>query len=267
MNRFVTVTVIIFILCASSLGFAVYEYTFNEQIVKENSSLKQQLNDTALERARLEGELNETRARLNETQTQIQQLQQQVANQTAQIEKLRNQLKMKTYTTIGLSFMWNPSVAVDVPSLYAIVQRMDDVIWDPLRIYFFVYAAQKEDFMPRVVPCGYGGGVVDFDQSLLYPPPHIAVDVVESITEGNAGAASGCTFASSNRYLVAITVGHGVVYESQVLTAEMLHVFGFSDQQEQQANEWYSDIIPISWIPQIQEHAKWFQIPVPLSAD
>jgi len=128
---------------------------------------------------------------------------------------------------------------------------MDDHVWDSFRVYFFVLHAESRDFMPTAVDCssGNGGGWAE-EAWIAYPERDIPIGVFSDVGRGIAGCAVG-TFAG---YAIAIGADE---LNSVVLTHELLHVFGFSDEELVAVR--YGMVIPPEWSAHMQREAKWFQ--------
>jgi hypothetical protein len=276
MNRLVPVVLVLLIL---STGFGLstlYEYTLNQQKTTENALLKQELSDAAQKLEQAQNKLDETRNQVTQEEGQIVSLQMQLVELQANITRLQRQLRARGETTVALSFMWSPSLAVDARYLRQVVNFMDDQIWDPTGIFFFVYSASQESFIPSTANCSSPSGWGWHDSAIkIYPVKDIPVAIVSSLGWLNGpyfvGPIEGCAcLAGTNCWM-----GNGVVAfalerylnppsnDARVLTLELFHVIGGISDQEIYAIPNSTSVIPVAWYPRLQAGAKQYETPIP----
>jgi hypothetical protein len=278
-----TVSLVLLVLLVVSSFAAIYEYSENLPSQAQNADLKQQLNDTSQKLIESESEVQSLQQQLSETNIQVAQLetnvtrlQQQVANQTAQIEKFEEELKLKNYTVIGLSFMWNPVLSGETDPAYlrSVVKWMNDNTWDPLHIYFFVAHAGPESFIPITTFClsstpwDWRNAAID-----LHPGNDIPIAVVRAIAPyslpiviGGCACTAGTNCPSPG--VIAFVSDHDAPQylsdDASTLTGELLHVVGGIPDSELLPDFPHSAIvIPLVWYPRIQVIAKQYETSIP----
>jgi cell division protein FtsB len=249
--------------------FTVYEYVLNQQLAAENTRLKDQLTSQAAQLQTLDAEKLQLQRQLNETDVRVAELENKTATLEQEIQKLRDQLRRESYITIGLTFLWNGNVSVQRDTISSIVERMNDVIWDKFQVYFFVYHAEPMSYIPQNYSCsnyyitGSRLGIAWGDAAWkAYPGPAIPIGIFADVDHN---AFWGCEMNSTEEYAVAIYAGAlaDTREASQLLSHELLHVFGFSDDEIDKQMGNYVDVIPSAWLPQIQAQAKRFQMKPP----
>jgi hypothetical protein len=175
--------------------------------------------------------------------------------------------------------MWNSWTArfaasqIDIANLQGIVDRTN-YIWAPTHVYFFIYAAQEEDFIPATTYClstrpwDWRDPAID-----LYPVKAIPVAIVNDMglmppgyTPGGVDLGGqrimGCACVRGTSCLSSGVVAVTYDFTEYVLTCELEHVIGgFTDDQIFASGA--EDAIPISWYAQIQNIAKQFETPLP----
>jgi len=285
MNRLLPVLILLIV--SASLGLStLYEYMVAQQKDIEIQQLKVQLDDSSKKLAKAEnqqevlsGQLNQTRNQVNQQQIEIGKLQaqvgnltQQVANETAQVQKLEQQMKLKNYITIGLSFMWNPSLNIHVVYLHQVVDSLNQ-IWDPLHIYFFVYHAEAESFIPTATYClssqswQWGNAALE-----RYPGEDIPVAIFADITSTvpslwGTTAFQGCSCVAGtdcpNLGVIAYVILNYPTDDAATLTEELFHVLGGITDQDFYNNSITGQFVPAMWYTRLQLGAKWFETPIP----
>jgi hypothetical protein len=209
---------------------------------------------------------------------QVANLTQQVANETAQIQKLQQHMKLKNYITIGLSFMWNPSLTpeyvghpsfLDVRYLHGVIDSLN-VIWAPLHIYFFVNAGEPVPFIPETtycyssVPWSWAGPAQGH-----YLGNDIPVAIVTELGTAPSGSAighvriGGCSCVAGTGCSSPGAIGLYVYSDASVLSWELLHVVGGITDEEIVANPNSNLVIPTAWYARIQNIARQFEMPLP----
>jgi hypothetical protein len=243
------------------------------------SSTSQRLQASESEVHSLQQQLNETNVKVAQLQANVTRLQQQITNETAQIEKLQQELKLKNYTTVGLSFLWNPALTADINVTYLrqVVDLMDQKIWDPLHIYFFIYAAQPKQFVPRTENCAHFESDWRNDALSLYPsevPVGVFEDlgVIPSGYEAGGVALGGQPYAACSCVTGTNCADSGVIslilYEyvggdAVNLSHELLHVIGRITDDQIYSIPISDEVIPRIWYAQLQAGAKQYETPIP----
>jgi hypothetical protein len=254
------IAVVFVVLLVGSLVFGVWQYTQNQHLADENVQLRQQLDAEASElrqaedeKRQLQNALNETDSKVAELQTQVSELEQRIENQTREIEKLREQLKIKNYITIGLTFLWNPSIVVDPNGLAHEIRELNSG-WDGAHVYYFLYHASAQSFIPSIAH------LCDLDQWMarakaLYPGPDIPITIIGN-TYSDKWA--GCAFLKQS----GVALKWLDMSDVSVLTHELLHNFGFDDELLQHEPVYY---IPSTFYTRIQSAARQYRMPLPPS--
>jgi hypothetical protein len=243
---------------------SVFQYTENQRLTSDDKRLATELNSLEEQRHYLVSNFTYANA-------EIKVLKEQVVDLEKEIKNL--QRKIGNYTPVGLTFLWNPSVSVDTDLLSQAVDRMNERSWNDFKIYFFIYHAGPQKFMPENENCS--GGSLSKTQytsamfwvnqsSQLYPGPDIPVGIF-----GAVGNNAGCVIKFA-RFVQPILIDlrfiqpNVIVYLSQVLTHELLHgVVDITDQEILDEMGLYTDLIPMKWLPRIQESAKLFAMQPP----
>lgn len=275
MNR--RISVVLLVLLVTSSGLAAWQYSENQRLATENTQLKNELDkvssklaDADAERMNLEHELNQTGQQLNAMETQVTELQVKIQQLEENVTALRQQLQDKAMQkgsiTVGLTFLWNPTLAdVSATRLSQIVQYMNRHEWAPFRIYFLLAHAQPESFIPTTETCLPGFGHTWGSRALsLYPQKDIPIAIVATFP-----SASGCADPSVG--IIAVTQSIGIIpvirYQDDelqpaiLLTHELLHLEhlgGISDDELYLAGINSGYRIPIEWFERIRSHAQWF---------
>lgn len=267
MKPIVTAALVILLICLPI--FTVYEHVINQQLAAENTQLKEQLSSQASQLQTLEAEKQQLQGKLNETDVRVAELENRTVALEQEIQKLREQLRRESYITIGLTFLWRPDVSVQRDAISEVVKRMNDDIWDMFRVYFFVYHAEPASFIPQTYSCsnyyvtGSELGITWADTAWnTYPGRDIIVGIFADVDHS---AFWGCEMSSTSEYAVSIYSGAFADTRdaSQLLSHELLHVFGFAEDEIDRQMGSYVDAIPSAWLPRIQAHAKWFQMTPP----
>jgi len=262
------VSVLLLVLLVGSVAFGVWQYSENTRLKNENERLRSELDSTSEQLRNLEQTLQEKEKQmlqekqtlqnqLTQQETRIRQLEQQVQNLTSQIQKLREQLRLRDYTTIGLTFLWPKVIQVKTDDLSQAVQDMNR-IWDPLHIYFFIYHAGEAD-LPKNQACS---GVPSWATQAwtMYPGNDIPIAIFSGFTLlGTKGI--GCAWPDAH----VIAVVESYVYAETVLTHEVAHIFGVSDEAMGPLAHQPIDVIPSSWYGRLETAAEWFQMSLPSS--
>jgi hypothetical protein len=132
---------------------------------------------------------------------------------------------------------------------------MNNVIWGPFCIRFFVYHAEARDFMPSTADCSHGYTVSDVawanEAWEAYPERDIPVGIFHDVGPGIAG----CAMVTGTGHAISIALE---AYSAAVLSHELLHVLGFSEKELTMVK--YGILIPAEWSARIQARAKWFQM-------
>lgn len=271
LNRQVLVfgAVMVAILVGAIVGSYGY-YSTITQIKNQNEYLRAQLDQTAEklrdaqeQQDKLQKELNQTRTQIAELQVKIQQLEQNITDLRQQLEDkaLRNGA-----ITVGLTVLWNPTISdtVDVTQLHQIVDYMNKVQWAKFHIYFWLYHAEPRDFMSKTDSCSssYVVGSITWAEKawFLFPGRDIPIGIFADVDHNKIW---GCEFKTNSGSAISVYFRALYKYGSQVLSHELLHVYGFSDEEIDRQMGHYVDLIPLAWLPRIQAHAKGFQIPLP----
>lgn len=265
------IPLLLILLLVVSIGFGVYQYSETQRLKQENANLKQQLDTAAtqLQVARTE----ETRlgTKLNQTQAQVTELQMKISTLEQNITQLRNELKLRDYTTIGLTFLWNPTLNVNVTHIYTLIKYIDEEQWDPVHIYFFVYHAEPKEWMPTSYTC-LGSGPSPWTQTAA--DSFRGTDIPVGLFQRNTGASAGCAYWEENVIALDTSSLASFLVSSRdvawasldapaiVLTHELLHVIGrLTDQQIEQ--NYYPAAIAPEWYSRLQTNARKFQMPIP----
>jgi len=252
MNRLVPV--IFVILLVSGMGvFSIYEYSRNQQLAAENTQLKNRLSKQALQLSLQELRLSDQGWQLSQTQARVVELEKRLNAQEQEIQTLREQLKRLSYITVGLTFLWAPNASVNLVNIEQVVQTMNKAIWDRFQVYYFIYHAEPQAFMPLTADDCQGAWR---DRALmLYSATDIPVGIFSDLGKSKIGKIFGCT--------VDHVIGLDVNYVNEhVLSHELLHVLGFSEKEisKDMSGFDYTSIIPIAWFARIQINARKFQI-------
>jgi hypothetical protein len=261
MNR--TIPILLLLLLVSSVGFAVYQYSENQRLAVENATLKQQLDSTAERLRQAEDENKRVSDELNQTQTQVAELNAKIDKLEQNITQLRKELKLRDYTTLGLTFLWTPKLGVDAHYLRTVVDIMNKIpLWEEVGIYFFLYHAEPADFVPYTDFC-LQGALPTWGKTAwnLYPERDIPVGIVWSVGTKYAGCAN--IPDSHNNALRFIVLGYQAMFwqrggASDLLAHEILHIFGLSEEQD------HVYLIDTKLYPKICSSAEWFQMPLPV---
>ena len=106
--------------------------------------------------------------------------------------------------------------------------------------------------MPTTVDCSSGYGIRGWANQAwtAYSERDIPIGVFSDVGPEIAG----CAVGTSAGYAIAIGADE---LNPVVLTHELLHVFGFSD--EELAKVRYGMLIPPEWSARVRTRAKWFQ--------
>jgi hypothetical protein len=200
----------------------------------------------------------------------------QVVELQANLTRLQRQLKARGETTVALSFMWSPNLrpTVDARYLRQVVDFMNYQIWDPTGIFFFLYSASQESFIPETEYCLSSKPWSWHDSAVaLYPIKDIPVAVVSSLGRSNGtyfvGPIEGCAFicaAATNCLMsgvVAFVLEHNLTRDARVLTAELFHVIAEISDQEIFTIPNSTLVIPVAWYSRLQAGAKQYETPLP----
>jgi hypothetical protein len=232
-------------LIVPTVGF-VYEYAKNQQ---------------------LESGIVKTNVELNELRSNVTVLQ-------AQVTQLREKLRISNYATIGLTFLWSSNLTIDRTAISEVVKSMNEEIWDQFHIYFFIYHASSESFVPETVPWDQEYWVACFSSGWcgkawnLYPERDIPIGIFSSVGPYNV---AGWEVDTNQEHFIVTRMEylHDSSFEGRIISHELLHVFGFSDQDLAGGTHFLYDSADIPpdwsqrWSERIQSSAKWFQMPMP----
>jgi hypothetical protein len=241
----------------------ILEFSTTSHLAAENERVKNELSRETQDLQTLEDEKRALQGQLDFNGTgynfEIVKLDLRITGLQSEIEKLQYQLKCQKCITVGLTFFWKRQLNVDASTLTKVVESMDDVIWSAFCVHFFIYRAEPRDSMPITVDCSRGNTISEMawanEASAARPERDIRIGIFQDVGSGIAG----CTMAAGTRYAVSIAVN---AYTPAVLSHELLHVFGFSDEELTMVR--YGIVIPPEWSARIQERAKWFQMrPIP----
>lgn len=274
------IAVVLVVLLVGSLVFGVWQYAQNQHLAAENAQLRHQLDAQATELRQAEDALNETRNQLAEQQARVTQLEQQVSNYTTQIRQLQLQLARRGYTPIALTFVWNPDLVeppfntTELPSLInQVVQEMnnDSDTWQPAKIYFWIRYEGPEQFMPTTGDCDITNPSFPHwgDQAWnLYSGSDIPVGVFSDlkVAAGTTEAVEACEGTHGGQYVISLRWLWLQVDRSLLLTHEMMHVLGFSDEEIDALNPSWNGFIlkfPVAWIGRIKDAAQQIQMAPP----
>ncbi|MGB9022409.1 MAG: hypothetical protein WCC94_03125 [Candidatus Bathyarchaeia archaeon] len=252
MNRLVPV--IFVILLVSGMGiFNIYEYSRNQQLTAENTQLKNRLSKQALQLSLQELRLSDQGWQLSQTQARVVELEKRLNAQEQEIQTLREQLKRASYITVGLTLLWAPNASVNIHEIEHVVQRMNDAIWDRFQVYYFIYHAEPQAFMPLTTDHYCQGAWIDRALK-LYSVRDIPVGIFSDLGKGKIGEIAGCEV----NHVIALDANY---VNEHVLSHELLHVLGFSEKELSKMTGFdYTNIIPIAWFARIQTNARRFQI-------
>ena len=264
MKPALTITLVVLLICLSI--FTSYEHVVNQKLAAENTRLRDELTSQASQLQILQSERQQLGRRLNETEIRIAELEKRIAFLEQETQELRERLRRESYITIGLTFVWNPDVKIQREDIAAVVERMNEVIWDEFQVYFFVYHAEPAPFLPRADSCsnyyvtgqelGIGWAHAAWN---TYPERDIPIGVFSNLDHNEFW---GCQMSSTNEYAVALYSDAlaDTRDASQLLSHELLHVFGFTEYEIEEQMGYYVDTIPSAWLPRIQAQAEWFQM-------
>jgi len=249
MNRLVPG--IFVILLVSGMGiFSIYEYNQNVTLQRENTELKAQN--------------QQLQSDLDLSKTTITQLEQ---NATA----LQRQLKRHSYIAIALLFLWNPNLNVNVEHIQETVTWMNQE-WDSLGIFFVIVAAQPEEFMPlddncrRTTLASWGSKA-----HLFYPENDIPIGIFRSVGQSNPACTSmsyimvdgiAYAFLDDNAFTKNFFIWPwNLTRAGRVLGHELVHIFGFTDDEIRAHPEMQSGSVPLEWQERLRQNAKLFDLP------
>jgi len=260
LRRALLIAAVSLVLLAGGSLVTLFDYSQDTGLSRENQSSKIELSRQTRYLQALEDERHALQAQLDLKGTgynsKIVELESKIMDLEEQIEKLQDQLKRQNYIAVGLTFSWKRELNVDASSVANVVDGMDDAVWDRFHVYFFVFHAQSRDFMPTTVDCSGGHSIRAWANEAwtAYPERDIPIGVFSDVGRGIAG----CVIGAFAGYAIAIGADE---LNPAVLTHELLHVFGFSD--EELAKVRYGMLIPPEWSARIQTRAKWFQMRLP----
>jgi uncharacterized small protein (DUF1192 family) len=273
MNRPI-VPLVLVILLIGSVVFGVYEWNQTQQLAKDKADLKQQLDVTAERLRQTEDETRRLRDEVSQTQNKITELNARIAALEQNITQLRRQLEEKALRqgaiTVPLTVLWNPSIddRVNVTQLHQIVDYMNTVQWAKFKVYFFIYHAEPQAFIPTKEQCltdGFGWGRRALN---LYLGRDIIIAITPVITGSPNEVILGCAIHNAGILAVAqydfvVQRDRGAVYSApHTWTHEIEHAMVGITDDEIEANG--ADlIIPLNWMTRIQAAAKQFQMPLP----
>lgn len=252
------VVVVLVILLVGSLMFGAWQYAQNQSLTRDEDLLKRKLDQQAQQLQTLEDEKQSL-------QVKNAQFEERIQNQTKEIEKLREELKVENYITIGLTFLWNPVLTINRTSIETAIDDLNDE-WDPVRVYYFLDHANAESFVPASADLCNLEQWIDRARA-LYPEPDIPVAIIANTTSNWGGCALVGESGIALRYSVessAFGPVYGVTevwYDPAVLTHELLHNFSFDENLLQHKPV---TSIPPTWYERIQAAARAFEMPIPL---
>jgi hypothetical protein len=287
---------LVLLLVAASV-IATFEYAQNAQLLAENERLKKELSDSSQRLLAMQTQLNETQGEVAKLHIDIAKLDEEISKLREQLRIAGSITVGLTFLWATENYVWK---GWNISDLQAVVQHMNDVQWAGTGIYFFIRHAGSIDFMGGGEKCqdicggiswcymATGGGPRFQYWATkaweLYPEGDIPVGVFGSVGIDETGAPlQGCAWESKKPYMIVVAADfnmkerrvtlnttEGTVLTSEwqidiessamLLTHELLHVFGFSDQ-ELKAENVYSpySALPTAWIPRIQAAAKAFE--------
>ena len=261
-----------------TVGFGAWQYTENQRLIRENDSLRQQLDATASQLQQAQQEHDRLRSELNQTRTRAAQLEGKITELEANITALREELEDKALRTgaitIGLTFLWNPELPLEVMRLLQVVKYINHDFWAPLSIYFFMYHARPEVWIPLTYKCDADWGWTWSNHATrLYPERDIPVGLFQQGLDS-----VGCVW---NHRVMAIDAARtGLLRSAEVwgtnpfnalggpiigliLVHELLHAVGGITDEEIDRKPGSDVTIPLEWFSRIQAAAKWFQMTPP----
>lgn len=268
-------SILLILLLLGTTAFGVWQYSETQRVRQET---KQQLD--ALSDKLTAAQTNQTRLEqeLADAQNENRQLKERVrwleANITALQEQLEDAALRAGAITVGLTFLWNPALPLEVMRLSQVVKYINRDFWAPLSIYFFVYHARLEVWIPLTYKCS-GSWTWSERATHLYPERDIPVGIFQQSLDNSAGCAS---VIPESKVIAIDALSTGLLLPAEIwdrnpskvlggpivgliLVHEQLHVFGFSDKETEALGVWQA--IPPVWYARIQVAAKWFQISVP----
>jgi len=270
-------SVALIVLLVGAIGFGIWQYDEKQRLQTEHDELRSQLDETAAklreaedEKRQLEARLNETETKLATLQTQVQQLENKTATLEQEIQKLREQLRRRDYITIGLTFLWNARYNINLTRITETVEYMNRA-WDPIHLYYFVYHAQPESFIPLAEECKTGYGIWIDRARGLYDARDVPVALVGFLDDS-----AGCFFRNGigvngigvnvHSYIVGRPrLFMSVPNDARILLHECLHLLGILDK-EIKARLGSDVIIPLEWMSRLEAAAKRFQMTPPPSS-
>lgn len=262
MSRLLLSALLLLALLLSASSVSILGYSRTAYLAPESERVKNELSMKTQDLQTLEEEKRTLQVQLDLKGTgynsEIVKLDLRIVGLQSEIEKLQYQLKCQESTTVGLTFFWKKELNVDPSTLTRVVERMDEVIWGAFCIRFFVYHAEARDFMPSTVDCSGGHSAPDVawtsEAWAAYPERDIPVGIFHDVGQGIAG----CAIVTGTGHAISIA---SESYTAAVLSHELLHVFGFSENELTMVR--YGMVIPAGWSAHIQGRAKWFQMRPP----
>jgi len=290
---------LVLLLVAASV-IAAFEYAQNAQLSAENQRLKKELSDSSQRLLALQTQLNKTQGEVARLQMDVAKLEEDIAKlreqlriagsitvgltflwQTEYIWKTMNVSDLQTMVQHMNDVQW-----VDTGVHFFIHHAGSRDFMSGSEACVDVSVWQCDDW--GCWPLN-PSGVPHFDRWAvkaweLYPEKDVPVGIFGSVGTDETGAPLlGCVWGSKKPYWIVVAAAfnmnerrvmlnttEGTVLTSEwqvdiessamLLTHELLHVFGFSDQ-ELRAENVYSpySALPTAWIPRIQAAAKAFE--------
>jgi len=283
-------SILLVLLLVAASVIAAFEYAQNAQLLAENQRLKKELSDSSQRLLTLQ-------AQLNGIQEEVEKLRIDIAKLRKQL-RMAGSITVGLTFLWQLGPEWTvPLFRFNVSDLQRIVQTMNDVEWAGSGMYFFIRHAAPEQLMsdtwgpactmpsniwpkPDVFKWQPWGA----EAWQLFPEKDIPVGIFDNVgTNENGSTIGGCVLKygkteqvvvaialSMSEYPVTVNTTEGpksgrelqlnVEASAGLLTHELLHVFGFSDE-ELIAKIMYDprSALPTEWIPRIQAAAKAFE--------
>jgi hypothetical protein len=298
LTTFSKLSVLLIVLLIVSSSIAALEYNQDAQVSAENQHLKKELSDTSQRLLTLQAQLNQTQEVVAKLQVHVANLEENITKLREQLRMAGSITVGLTFLWAEEAYFSDERR--NVSDLQAIVQYMNDVQWADTGIYFFIRHARPENFMEGSEVCadvcggnaeclmqGWGSRFENWAPQAwnLYPENDIPVGIFDSVSVFPQlfGEYFGCEAESKERPIKVVAMvlnftEHRVVLnqsESTVLTSvwevnvvpsamtlthELLHVFGFSDEELKAKKMYYPYYaLPNEWIPRIQAAAKAFE--------
>jgi len=294
---------LVLLLVAASV-IAAFEYAQNAQFSAENQRLKKELSDSSQRLLALQTQLNKTQGEVARLQIEVAKLEEDIAKLREQLRMAGSTTVGLTFLWMAVYRWFNVLDLQQVVQHMNDVQWANTGVYFFIRHAapeYFIRASEAcvdlsiyqcyeaIQFCALLNPAGHPR----FDEWApkgweLYPEKDIPVGIFSSVGTDQTGAPlQGCVWESKKPYWIVVAVAFnvgerrvvmnttgGTVLTSEwqidiessamLMTHELLHVFGFSDDELRAQNLYtpYS-ALPTAWIPRIQAAAKAFETKPP----